>query len=105
MNSFYSTNNRLIVEIYKKEAIRSTEKSGFAFIDQKIKLKGLKVLADARLIVNGIEIVIKKGSIAYIKEEQLHTQQWAQKNMECDIIDQPFLIIDFNHVEGIQYSE
>lgn len=105
MNSFYSTNNRFIVEPYKKEAIRSNEKSGFAFIDQKIKLKGLKVLIDAQLIVNGVAILVKKGSVVYVKEESLHTQQWAQKYMECDSINERFLIIDFSQVECIDSLE
>jgi hypothetical protein len=94
-----SFNNRLIVEMYKKEALKSTEKNGFAFIAQKLSLKGLIVLVDAKL---NDGTFIKKGSIAYIKEEALHTQAWAQKGLECDAIEGSFLIVDMNFVEFIR---
>lgn len=99
LNSTRSMNNRLIVEVYKKEALRSTEKNGFAFVSQKLSLKGLKVLVDVKL---NDSTFIREGSIAYIKEETLHTAPWAQKAMDCNAIGQPFLIIDLSHVEFIQ---
>lgn len=99
LNSTRSFNNRLIVEVYKKEALRTTEKNGFAFVAQKLSLKGLKVLVDVKLSDNTF---IPKGSVAYIKEEALHTQSWAQKAMECDGIEGQFLIVDLNNVEFIK---
>lgn len=99
LNSTRSMNNRLIVEAYKKEALRSTEKNGFAFVSQKLSLKGLKVLIDVKL---SDSTFVVKDSIAYIKEELLHTASWAQKAMDCDAIGQPFLIVDLNYVEFIQ---
>jgi len=98
LTSSRSVNNRLIVEAYKKEALRATEKNGFAFVSQKLSLKGLKVLMEARLSDGTI---VPKGSVAYVKEETLHTQQWAQKAMDCDAIEGQFLILDLNHVEFI----
>ena len=94
-----SFNNRLIVEVYKKEAMRSKEVNGFAFVDQKFTLKGLKVLVDAKLSDGTF---IKRGSIAYIKEEALHGQQWAQKHFETSFLQEPFLIVDMNNVEFIE---
>lgn len=97
-NSTRSMNNRLIVEAYKKEALRATEKNGFAMVSQKITLKGLKVLVDAKL---NDDTLVPVGSIVYIKEEVLHTQAWAQKPLECEAIGEPFLIVDLNFVEFI----
>lgn len=98
LNSTRSMNNRLIVEAYKKEALRSTEKNGFAFVSQKLTLKGLKVLVDAKL---NDSTFVPKDSVVYIKEEVLHTQAWAQKPLECEAISEPFLIVDLNFVEFI----
>lgn len=94
-----SLNNRLIVEMYKKEALRSKVVNGFASVDQKLTLKGLRVLADAQLDDNTL---VKKGSTAYIKEEALHTQAWAQKALESDYFKEPFLIVDKIYVEFIK---
>jgi hypothetical protein len=94
-----SFNNRLIVEKYVKEELRHKERNGLAFIDQKLNLKGLKVLANAYLSGG---IVVQKGSIAYIKEEALHSQAWAQKSLEAPgALNVPFLIVDMAHVELI----
>jgi len=91
-----SLNNRVIVEMYKKGELRATEKNGFAFVAQKLTLKGLKVLMDAKL---NDGTFIRKNSIAYIKEEALHTQAWAQKGLECDAVEGQFLIVDTSFVE------
>jgi hypothetical protein len=95
----YSLNNRFILEVYKKEAPRSSQKNGFAFIDQKLRLKGLRILYGAHL--TSPEQIIPAGWIAYVKEEALHTQPWAQKILECDGISQPFIIVDVVNVEFI----
>jgi hypothetical protein len=95
-----SLNNRLVVETYKKEAPRSEVRNGFASIGQKLNLKGLTVLVNAQL--NDGTLVVA-GSKAFIKEEILHTQQWAQKMFEpISFISVPFLIVDLTHVEFIQ---
>jgi hypothetical protein len=93
-----SFNNRLIVERYIKGDLRHRERNGFALIDQKLNLKGLKVLANAYLTGG---VIIQKDSIAYVKEESLHTQPWAQKALESEVIGVPFLIIDLANVELI----
>lgn len=94
-----SVNNRLIVEVYKKEALRSKVENGFATIGQKLALKGLKVLIDAKLDDG---MLVPKGSTVYIKEEILHTQQWAQKAFESSYFPEPFLIVDRTYIEFIE---
>lgn len=93
-----SMNNRLVVEPYVKSALQSTVTNGFAFITQKVTIKGLKVLMDAKLSDGTF---VPKGSTAYIKEETLHTQPWAQKVLESDTLGVPFIIVDLAHVEFI----
>jgi len=93
-----SLNNRLVLEKYVKGEIRKKITNGFALIDQKVTLKGLKVLMNAYL--NG-NVLVKKGSIAYIKEEILHAQPWAQKSFEAEGIEGQFLIADLTYVEFI----
>lgn len=100
--STYSLNNRLIVEPYKKEALRANVASGFAMVDQKLTLKGLRILMDAKL---NDGTLIPKGFVAYVKEETLHTQQWAQKAMECSSIEGKFLILDVSYVEFVAPGE
>jgi hypothetical protein len=93
-----SMNNRLVVEAYKKGELQSTVSNGFAFISQKVTVKGLKVLMDAKL---NDGTFVPKGSTAYIKEESLHTQPWAQKVLESDTLKVPFIIVDLSSVEFI----
>lgn len=91
-------NNRLVLETYKKEGLRADVQNGFARPDQKVAVKGLVVLMDAKLS-DGTLIV--KGSIAYIREEKLHTETWAQKILKSDTLSVPFLIADLTSVEFI----
>ncbi len=93
-----SMNNRLVVKAYKKEALRANIQNGFARPDQKVTVKGLEVLMDAKLVDGTF---VPKGSTAYIREELLHTAQWAQKILESDTLGQPFLIVDLANVEFV----
>lgn len=95
----HSINNRLIVEPYVKEAMKAELKHGFAFIEQKTKLKGLKLLIAARVTIGTQIVCFAKGSTVYIKEELLHTQPWAQKVLECPEVEGPFIIVDLTYVE------
>lgn len=95
----YTVNNKLIVESYTKESLRATEKNGFARIDQKVALKGLKLLVNAKL---NDGTVLNKGAVVYIREETLYTQQWASKTTECPgLFEGKCLIVDLVHVEMI----
>lgn len=93
-----SFNNRLVVQAYVKQGLQASVSNGFAFIEQKVTVKGLTVLMDAKL-ADGT--VIPKGSTAYIKEEALHTQAWAQKVLQSDFMPGQFIIVDMSHVEFI----
>lgn len=102
LESTRSLNNRIIVEAYKKEALKSEIKNGFATIQQKASLKGLRVLMDAKLSDGTL---VLRGSTAYIKEESLHTQAWAQKVLDSSTLGTPFIIVDASQVEYIAPPE
>lgn len=94
----YSLNNRLVVEAYQKEALKTTVTNAFAMVQQKVALKGLTVLMDAHLIDG---TVVPAGSKAYIREEILHTHPSVKNILECDTLGQKFLVIDMSLVEFI----
>lgn len=95
-----SYNNRLILEPYKNEGqLKSTIQHGIAMVSQKISVKGLTVLADARLSDGSW---IYKGSKAFIREELLHTQPWAKKLFESSAIDGQFMIVDLSQVDFVE---
>lgn len=94
-NSF---NGKLILEAYQKTEIKADISRGWAKIDQKQTLKGLRVLIQAH--TDGGEI-IPVGSIAYIKEESLHTQAWAKNKLKSDTLQEEFIVVNVNEVEYI----
>lgn len=98
LESARSFNNRLIVEAYKKEGLKSRISNGFASVEQRVAVKGLTVLMDAKLSDGTF---VPRGSTAYIKEELLHTAPWAQKILESDTFQIPFIIVDMANVEYI----
>ena len=98
-----SLNNRFIVEPYLTDrALKAKETNGFAMIQQKVSLKGLKTLVDAWIVNGSDKMIIPKGSIAYVREELLHTQPWAQKILESDAIEGKFIIVDMVNVEFVE---
>lgn len=108
-----SLNNRLILEPYTSDrTVKSTVGGGFALIQQKVSLKGLKVLMDANFerlgtfSMDGITTpkMITRGSIAYIREELLFTQEWAKRLFECEGVEGKFMIVDIAHVDFIDYK-
>lgn len=94
-NSF---NNRLIVEAYTHTELRQEVRSGWATVSQRNNLKGLTVLVQAHL---NDGTVIPKGSIAYIREELLHTHPFAKNKLKCDTIPGEFIIVNMNEVEYV----
>lgn len=98
LSSPRSMNNRLVVEAYKKEGLKATVSNGFAMVAQKVTVKGLSVLMDARLADGTF---VPAGSTAYIREEYLHTAPWAQKTLECPMFPSNFMIVDLSNVEFI----
>jgi hypothetical protein len=115
----FSFNQRFIVEAYQSDrVIKTTGGGGFAMIAQKVSLKGLKLLVSVPLLNAALEtyvqldgvgmtapIMIPAGSIVYIKEELLHTQEWAKKNFECEGIEGKFMIVEHQFVEMIESPE
>lgn len=93
-----SVNNRILVETYQKEGLRANVSNGFARLDQKVAVKGLKVVVSAKL---NDGTYVPKGSTVFIKEELLHTQPWAQKIMESEGVEGKFIIVDSSFVEYI----
>lgn len=94
----FSVNNRLVTETYNKEGLKATVSAGIATPGQRDGVKGLRVLASITLS-DGRHV--PKGSIAYIREEVLHTHQWASKPLKCDTIAEKFLLVDLQFVEFI----
>ena len=105
MNSV-SLNNRFIVEPYKGErALKSKNEGGFALVQQKTSVVGLKLLVDVTFNNANNSCFFAKGSTIYVKEELLFTQQWGAKAYESDAIEGRFLIIDGAHVEFVVEEE
>lgn len=94
----FSLNNRLILEPYVKEALRREVIGGIATPGQRDGMKGLKTLMPTRL-TDGREI--PAGSIAYIREETLHSQPWATKHFSSDTLPTKFIVVDLTYVEFI----
>ncbi len=91
-----SINDRVIVEAYQKEDLKAEIKNGFAMTSQKISLKGLRLLMDAKL---NDGTIIQKGYKAYFKENDLHSQPWAKSIFKSDFFEGNCMIIDLAHVE------
>jgi hypothetical protein len=91
-----SQNNRLILEPYVKEGLKAVRLGGIATPGQRDGLKGLKLLIDAHLLDGRI---IGAGTIAYIREEVLHTHPWASKLLTVAAIEGKFLIVELSYVE------
>lgn len=98
----FSLNDRLVLEQYIKEGLRSSRIGGIATPGQRDGLKGLRVLVGT-VLSDGRQV--PKGSVAYIREEVLHTQAWASKVMQCDFLKEKFIIAERAHIEFIVTPE
>lgn len=94
----FSVNDRLVLEVYVKEALKAEFRGGIATPGQKNGVKGLRVLVGTTLS-SGKEV--PAGSIAYIKEETLHNPGFAQKVFKSDFVKGPFIIAELSNVEFI----
>lgn len=92
----FSVNDRLILEQYVKEGLKPKMQGGIATPGQRDGVKGLRVLISATLS-DGTEI--PAGSLAYIREEILHTHPWASKPLTCDTLSEKFMIVERNYIE------
>jgi hypothetical protein len=102
-----SLNNKFIVEPYKGDrTLKANSSSGFALVQQKVSVVGLKLLADSLVQVGRTEReVLEKGSMVFIKEELLFTQIWAKNTYECDGIEGKFIIVDAANVEFVRIND
>lgn len=111
MNMF-SLNNRFVVEAYFTDrSLKAKETNGFALIQQKVELKGLRLLVPARIenllstTANGGPLtsnIIPAGSTIFIREELLHSQPWAKKILESESVEGKFIIVDMANVEFVK---
>lgn len=100
--TLFSLNNRFVLEPYiTDKALRANVSNGFARVDQKVKVIGLTLLAEARIVVGTTVHIVPKGMKAYIREEYLHNSEWAKKILESPAVEGKFLIVDMHHVEFV----
>lgn len=110
----FSMNNRFIVEPYISDRTikTSTTGGGFALIQQKVVVKGLKLLVDIKLesyssytAIDAVSVAgpttVLAGSIIFVREELLHSAPWAKQILEADGLGK-FMIIEKQFVEFIQ---
>jgi hypothetical protein len=98
-------NNQIFVEPYKPtHKIRQGGTKGFATIEQKETLVGLKVITDAYVSVGNNTIEIKAGMTVYVSEELLYNQHSVLKTYTINEagVDSHFMIIDFSIVKAVK---
>lgn len=90
-----------MLEPYQGEQkIKAQIQSGFASIKQKSTLVGLRLVADATIILGGQRLEMEKGQKAYFEEEVLYANDWSKKKLKCDGIEEEFIMADFSFVRG-----
>jgi hypothetical protein len=94
--------NKYIVETYKEDrALKAEVKNGFAMVQQKVTVKGLKLLADAVITMGGTALEIPAGSVVFIKEGALQSQPWAKAAFSAEGVEGDFMIVEPNFVEFV----
>lgn len=97
--------NKFIVETYKEDrALKATVTNGFAMVSQKVQVKGLKLLAQASVAINGITISYPAGSTVYVRESSLQSQPWAKVAFTSEGIEGEFMILTLEHVEFVDFN-
>jgi hypothetical protein len=98
-----SVNNKIFCEAYSGgKSLKSEVKSGFATIQQKNNLVGLRVLADATVAFGTKTLDIPKGSVVFFNEETLYIHQQYHAPIKNNVFDEPCVVADFNHVIGVK---
>jgi hypothetical protein len=98
-----TVNNKIFCEPYTGgKGLKSEVKSGFATVQQKNNLVGLKVLATAT-VRNGDKLLeIPQGAVVFFNEETLYLHQQYHTPIKNDILKEPCVIADFAHVIGVK---
>jgi hypothetical protein len=95
----FSLNNKLFLQPYEHEQGLKTEiRGGLAFAKQRVAVKGLRVLIDARVSVGNDHMYIPAGSIAYVPENLLVSQPWAKDIRTSDLCEEKFFICETSNV-------
>lgn len=103
MKDMLSVNNKIFCEPYTGgKSLKSEVKSGFATVQQKNNLVGLKVIADATITVGARTLEIPKGSVVFFNEETLYVHQQYHAPIKNNVFEEPCVIADFNHVIGVK---
>lgn len=105
MSNKYTVNNKLIVEAYKSTDIKKTVINGLALPAQNKNIIKLKLLLDAMLKDGSI---LKKGSCVYVPEDYVFTIVKANGNaikLCNDLLDDEFLVIDYDQVVAVGKNE
>lgn len=93
-----AVNGKVIVETYKEDrGLKATVSNGFAMVQQKVQVVGLKALADARVG----DTYIHRGDTVYIKEGSLQSAPWAKASFTSDVIEGQFMIVTAEHIEFV----
>jgi len=102
-----SLNNKFVVEPYKGDrTLKANSASGFAIVQQKVSIIGLRLLVDSLVQVGPqARETLPKGSMIYVREELLFTQEWAKKVYESDAIEGKFILVDASQVEFVRVDE
>lgn len=100
----FSINNQLIVTPYVKKALEKEVKGGLARVAQASAHVGFKLIIDAKLLDGTF---LKAGTIAYVKEHRVHTNQvlkaWEPQHSAA--IPEPFVVIPYAEVEFLDTVE
>jgi hypothetical protein len=96
------SNNTFVLEPYKTDkSLKATVNNGFAMISQKINLIALTV----KVATTYAGKEVPAGSKAYIKEEILHTAQWATKALEAEGVEGNFILAPPTSVEFVDTGD
>lgn len=100
----FSVNDLFVVEPYQQgQGLKADIRNGFAFVQQKSELAGLKTLAEARMSDGSY---IPAGSTVYIAEDLLTTAQWAKNVRKCSAFgDKQFIVVELKYITMIDTNE
>ena len=92
-----SLNGKFIVEPYKGSGkLKAKISGGFATVEQKTNLVGLKLLVDAIIPSGSMSHFYEKGSIVYFSEETLHIGDWSKQTYTLDSIGEKFILAPYS---------
>ena len=101
-----SVNNKLILEPYRGvKKLKSKISSGFATVEQRTALVGLKVLAKGVISTINWTTAVNEGDVVYFSEEVLYTQSWSTNSLTSAAINVPFIVAEGAYAIMIEKSD